>query len=65
MKEILRHGKTLTARKTICPYCGCVFTFDGNDVFRRGEFYITKPKNINLVTCPDCQRDVIVDERLK
>lgn len=42
MIKIIKHGRL---RQCTCCHCGCIFTFEKEDVNECGEF----------VKCPDCK----------
>lgn len=48
MKEVLQHG-IIQRWKMECT-CGCVFTYDDNDIY----YNLTT----DIVQCPDCKRNL-------
>ena len=59
MKKIIKHGNTHF--KTTCPYCGCEFEYDSEDLEERNCWSLTSNSLLNgykIVKCPDCGAEI-------
>ena len=54
MKKIIKHGNTHF--KITCPYCGCEFEYDAEDLETRSNWITstTLDNSYKVVRCPDC-----------
>ena len=51
MITIIKHG---TLKKTRCERCGCVFTFEDEDILINDD-----PRNrYHFITCPQCNKKI-------
>lgn len=52
MIEIIKHG---TKQKTTCKKCGCLFSFENEDLKTRYE-----NPNTGMINCPQCNNEIVI-----
>lgn len=56
MITILEHGKMKETKTTICDKCECKFSFT------REDCYWHRPCLTYIVTCPECNNEIYLDD---
>lgn len=59
MIKIIKKG---TRRQATCETCGCIFSYEAEDINPNCAFPGMKPGYKNHVICPQCHNDIIVSQ---
>ena len=55
MITIIKHG---TIKKKRCEKCGCVFTYEEEDISVHDDIEFALGSRYSFVTCPQCKEEI-------